>query len=74
MSLNTFYIDKMGYIGLSKLLDFVLRDSENLALVPPTIYYSKVGFELSKLVIRGQKMSTPYVVPSKQQLSTVNTR
>ncbi|KAL6713846.1 ATP synthase subunit G atp20 [Lecanora helva] len=29
------------------------------SMIPPTIYYSKVGFELSKLVFRGQKMSPP---------------
>ncbi|KAL8802717.1 MAG: hypothetical protein Q9182_003615 [Xanthomendoza sp. 2 TL-2023] len=29
------------------------------ALIPPTIYYTKVGFELSKIVFRGQKMSPP---------------
>ncbi|CAO1605651.1 ATP synthase subunit G atp20 [Xanthoria calcicola] len=29
------------------------------SLIPPTIYYSKVGFELSKIVFRGQKMSPP---------------
>lgn len=29
------------------------------SLIPPAIYYSKVGFELSKLVFRGQKMSPP---------------
>lgn len=29
------------------------------SLIPPTIYYSKVGFELSKLVFKGQKMSPP---------------
>ncbi|CAF9918997.1 hypothetical protein IMSHALPRED_004494 [Imshaugia aleurites] len=27
--------------------------------VPPTLYWSKVGFELSKLVFKGQKMSPP---------------
>ncbi|KAL8671186.1 MAG: hypothetical protein Q9168_004303 [Polycauliona sp. 1 TL-2023] len=29
------------------------------SLIPPTIYYTKVGFELSKIVFRGQKMSPP---------------
>lgn len=28
-------------------------------MIPPTIYYSKVGLELSKLVFRGQKMNPP---------------
>lgn len=53
----------VSFVGL------VLRDTKYLALVPPTIYYSKVGFELSKLVIRGQNISTPYVVPSTEKLS-----
>ncbi|KAJ5114368.1 hypothetical protein NUU61_000127 [Penicillium alfredii] len=29
------------------------------ALIPPTLYYSKVGIELGKLVFRGQNMSPP---------------
>ncbi|OJD19594.1 hypothetical protein AJ78_00451 [Emergomyces pasteurianus Ep9510] len=29
------------------------------SLIPPTIYYSRVGLELSKIVFRGQKMSPP---------------
>ncbi|KAF6234904.1 hypothetical protein HO173_006834 [Letharia columbiana] len=29
------------------------------SMVPPAIYYSKVGFELSKLVFKGQKMNPP---------------
>ena len=29
------------------------------ALIPPTIYYSKVGFELSKLVFEKRKMGPP---------------
>lgn len=29
------------------------------SMIPPTIYYSKVGLELSKLVFRGQKMNPP---------------
>ncbi|KAL9137687.1 MAG: hypothetical protein Q9175_001105 [Cornicularia normoerica] len=28
-------------------------------MVPPTVYYGKVGFELSKLVFKGQRMSPP---------------
>jgi len=31
------------------------------SLIPPTIYYSKVGLELAKLVARDQKMSPPSV-------------
>ncbi|KAK2762253.1 ATP synthase subunit G atp20 [Arachnomyces sp. PD_36] len=29
------------------------------SLIPPTLYYSKVGIELSKLVFRGQQMAPP---------------
>ncbi|OJJ45734.1 hypothetical protein ASPZODRAFT_133599 [Penicilliopsis zonata CBS 506.65] len=29
------------------------------SLIPPTLYYSKVGIELSKLVFRGQNMTPP---------------
>lgn len=29
------------------------------SLIPPAVYYSRVGFELSKIVFRGQKMSPP---------------
>lgn len=32
-----------------------------LAMIPPTIYYSRVGLELSRLVFQGQKMAPPYV-------------
>ena len=31
----------------------------DIALIPPTVYYSKVGFELAKLVFRGQSMQPP---------------
>jgi hypothetical protein len=30
-------------------------------MIPPTMYYGKVGLELAKLVAQGQKMSPPYV-------------
>ncbi|KAI9883420.1 MAG: tRNA-dihydrouridine synthase 3 [Watsoniomyces obsoletus] len=29
------------------------------SMIPPTLYYSRVGFELAKLVFRGQNMSPP---------------
>ncbi|KAF9885944.1 ATP synthase subunit G atp20 [Aspergillus nanangensis] len=29
------------------------------SMIPPTLYYSKVGIELSKLIFRGQNMSPP---------------
>ena len=34
----------------------------DLAMIPPTIYYSRVGFELVKLVFQGQRMSPPYAM------------
>ena len=34
-------------------------DSMATAMIPPTVYYTKVGFELSKLVFKGQKMGPP---------------
>jgi len=36
-----------------------LSNSTFLALVPPTIYYSRVGLELGKIVFEGRKMSPP---------------
>lgn len=39
----------------ARLTDFTLA----LAMIPPTLYYSKVGLELGKLVFRGQNMSPP---------------
>jgi len=41
------------------------------AAIPPTIYYSKVAFEISKLVFRGQKMTPPYVFFSRHVISEV---
>ena len=29
-------------------------------MVPPTIYYSKVGWEVARLVFQGQRMTPPY--------------
>lgn len=34
-------------------------DNAPTAMIPPTVYYSKVGLELAKLVFRGQNMSPP---------------
>jgi F-type H+-transporting ATPase subunit g len=33
-----------------------------IALIPPTIYYSRVGLELARIIFRGQQMSPPYVI------------
>lgn len=38
------------------------------ALIPPTIYYSKVGVELAKMVAKDQKMALPYVLVSSGTL------
>ncbi|KAL1304555.1 hypothetical protein AAFC00_003532 [Neodothiora populina] len=43
-----------------KLIGFVQ------SLVPPTVYYSKVGLELGKLVFHGQKMSPPNMATFQQ--------
>ncbi|TGZ82749.1 hypothetical protein EX30DRAFT_347138 [Ascodesmis nigricans] len=39
--------------------------------IPPTIYYSKVAIELSKLVFRGQKMSPPDLATFQSTLKTL---
>jgi len=45
----------LGRIGgrTGRLIAFIERQ------IPPTIYYARVGLELSKLVFQGQKMSPP---------------
>ncbi|TVY23011.1 ATP synthase subunit g, mitochondrial [Lachnellula hyalina] len=47
----------LGKIGgrTGKLIKFVERQ------IPPTVYYARVGLELSKIVFQGQKMSPPPV-------------
>lgn len=45
--------------GLNLSSDGMLTKTNDPALIPPTIYYSRVGLELSKIVFRGQKMSPP---------------
>ncbi|TVY80622.1 ATP synthase subunit g [Lachnellula suecica] len=47
----------LGKIGgrTGKLIKFVERQ------IPPTVYYARVGLEVSKLVFKGQKMSPPSV-------------
>jgi (2Fe-2S) ferredoxin len=30
-----------------------------IAIYPPTVYYSRVGLELAKLVFKGRQMSPP---------------
>lgn len=36
-----------------------MADFEVAGQIPPTMYYARVGLELSKLVFHGQKMSPP---------------
>jgi hypothetical protein len=36
-----------------------MADLEQTEQVPNVIYYSKVGLEVAKIVVRGQKMSPP---------------
>ncbi|TVY13178.1 ATP synthase subunit g [Lachnellula arida] len=45
----------LGKVGgrTGKLIKFVERQ------IPPTLYYARVGLELSKIVFQGQKMSPP---------------
>ncbi|ESZ91038.1 ATP synthase subunit g [Sclerotinia borealis F-4128] len=45
----------LGKVGgrTGRLIAFIERQ------IPPTVYYARVGLELSKLVIQGQKMSLP---------------
>ncbi|KAH6681302.1 putative sorbitol dehydrogenase [Halenospora varia] len=47
----------LGKIGgrTGRLIAFIERQ------IPPTVYYARVGLELSKLVFQGQKMSPPPV-------------
>jgi F-type H+-transporting ATPase subunit g len=35
------------------------------ALIPPTVYYARVGLELSRMVFQGQKMTPPYVLAAE---------
>lgn len=44
-----------------QIVDFNSWSDANLeiALIPPAIYYSRVGFELSKIIFRGQRMNPP---------------
>ncbi|KAL8691911.1 MAG: hypothetical protein Q9218_002957 [Villophora microphyllina] len=46
----------LGRIGgrTGRLISFV-----NESVIPPTTYYTRVGFEISKIVFKGQKMSPP---------------
>ncbi|KAF7857017.1 hypothetical protein EAF04_009777 [Stromatinia cepivora] len=45
----------LGKVGgrTGRLIAFIERQ------IPPTVYYARVGLELTKLVIQGQKMSPP---------------
>ncbi|KAM0128231.1 hypothetical protein ACHAP3_008452 [Botrytis cinerea] len=47
----------LGKVGgrTGRLIAFIERQ------IPPTVYYARVGLELSRLVIQGQKMAPPIV-------------
>ncbi|KAL1957483.1 hypothetical protein VTO42DRAFT_5946 [Malbranchea cinnamomea] len=49
----------------AKVVSFVER------MIPPTIYYSKVGLELSKIVFRGQKMQPPSLATFQEYFSPI---
>lgn len=36
-----------------------MADAVFTGQIPPTVYYARVGLELSKLVFKGQKMTPP---------------
>ncbi|MCJ1292528.1 hypothetical protein MMC34_004079 [Xylographa carneopallida] len=57
----------LGSIGgrTGRLVSFVQ------SMIPPTIYYSKVGFELSKLVFQGRKMTPPDIAAFQSYLTPV---
>ncbi|MCJ1479601.1 ATP synthase subunit G atp20 [Lambiella insularis] len=42
-----------------------------LAMIPPTVYYSKVGLELSKLVFQGRKMTPPDIAAFQSYFSPI---
>ncbi|KPI42902.1 uncharacterized protein AB675_2019 [Cyphellophora attinorum] len=41
------------------------------SLIPPTIYYGRVGLELAKLTFQGQKMSPPSIAQFQQYFQPV---
>jgi len=47
------------HIAQRGVASMTVTNDESTALIPPTIYYSRVGLELAKLVFKGQKMSPP---------------
>jgi len=40
-------------------VSIVTENVSPIAMIPPAVYYSRVGLELAKLVFQGQKMSPP---------------
>ncbi|MCJ1281076.1 hypothetical protein MMC26_000394 [Xylographa opegraphella] len=57
----------LGKLGgrTGRLISFVQT------MIPPTIYYSKVGLELSKLVFQGRKMTPPDIATFQSYLSPI---
>jgi len=44
------------------------------SMVPPTVYYSKVGLELTKMVFQGQKMNMPTVQQFQSYFTSLRSR
>ncbi|MCJ1418574.1 hypothetical protein MMC32_004922 [Xylographa parallela] len=57
----------LGRIGgrTGRLISFVQ------SMIPPTIYYSRVGLELSKLVFQGRKMTPPDIAAFQSYLNPI---
>lgn len=53
--------------GLREAWKSYLVTNSHAAMIPPTIYYSRVGMELAKLMFQGQKMAPPYDLISHTQ-------
>lgn len=52
----------MKWLNILETIPYVWESSlthAHTAMVPPTLYYSRVGLELSKLIVKGQQMSPP---------------
>ena len=43
--------------------------TDSAAMIPPAIYYSRVGLELAKLVAQSRQMALPYVSKLSKLLS-----
>jgi len=59
--------DALGRVGgrTGRVISFVE------SLIPPTVYYTRVGLELSKIVFQGQKMAPPSISQFSSYLQPV---